>query len=396
MPHTTRGADLLVRSLALAGVERVFTLSGNQILPVFDAALETELELIHVRHEAAAVHMADAVGRLTCQPGVALVTAGPGFANTLSALYVALCAESPVVLLSGHTPRNQLGKAGFQEMAQAEMAGHVTKASWTVTDAARVGHDLARAMRIASSGRPGPVHVAIPFDILEEPLSRAATHEPAAEDFQPIVSLLDIATARTVVAELAEAQRPLVLGGPQLCGGQWRARLAQLGDLTFIPSIGMESPRGVNDPSLGAVAARLAEADTVLLLGKRLDYTLKFGQPSVFDGRCQFLHIDPDGHVLEQTRRALEDPARLVLTDIADAPAALERLLSVAGERSWKRGRWYERVTSSVDDRPREWLDLCSPPAGPLHPVELCRRLEEFLWQAEATVFVSDGGEFGQ
>ena len=93
---TRRGADLLVGALKSGGVRYLFTLSGNQIMPIFDASIGSGLELIHVRHEAAAVHMADAWGRLTGRPGAAMVTAGPGFANTLSALYVATMAESPL------------------------------------------------------------------------------------------------------------------------------------------------------------------------------------------------------------------------------------------------------------------------------------------------------------
>src|SRR5918912_1534203 len=99
-----RGADALARALAAAGVKRVFTLSGNHIMPVFDAALDAGLELIHVRHEAAAVHMADAWARLTGEVGIALVTGGPGHANAVSALYTARASQSPVVLLSGHAP----------------------------------------------------------------------------------------------------------------------------------------------------------------------------------------------------------------------------------------------------------------------------------------------------
>ena len=90
-----RGADLLVTTLSHLGVRNIFTLSGNQIMSVFDASLETTIDLLHVRHEAAAVHAADTWGRLKGEPGIALVTAGPGFANTLSALYVAMEAESP-------------------------------------------------------------------------------------------------------------------------------------------------------------------------------------------------------------------------------------------------------------------------------------------------------------
>src|SRR3954470_13119021 len=120
MKSPLRGADLLARSLAAAGTKHLFALSGNHVMPVFDAALDAGLELIHVRHEAAAVHMADAWGRLTGEPGIALVTGGPGHANAVGALYTALAADSPMVLLSGHAPTNELGKGSFQEMAQAE------------------------------------------------------------------------------------------------------------------------------------------------------------------------------------------------------------------------------------------------------------------------------------
>ena len=133
-----RGADLIARGLARAGTRYVFALSGNHVMPLFDAALDAKLPLIHVRHEAATVHMADAWGRLTGEVGVALVTGGPGHANAVSALYTALAAESPVVLLSGHAPTNELGKGAFQEMAQAEMAAPACKASWTVRSAQRL------------------------------------------------------------------------------------------------------------------------------------------------------------------------------------------------------------------------------------------------------------------
>ena len=114
-----RGADALVRSLVNAGVRHVFTLSGNHIMSVFDAALDVGLDLVHTRHEAAAVHMADAWARITGEPGIALVTAAPGHANALSALYTAQMAESAVVLLSGHAAHDEHERGSFQEMRQA-------------------------------------------------------------------------------------------------------------------------------------------------------------------------------------------------------------------------------------------------------------------------------------
>src|SRR5215216_7666492 len=148
MTQSLRGADIVARSLERLGVRHVFTLSGNHIMSIFDAAIETKLDLVHVRHEAAAVNMADAWGRLTGQAGIAMVTGGPGHANAVGALFTALGAESPMVLLSGHAATWELGRGGFQEMRQAEMAAPVAKASWTATAAAALGRDIDEAWRI--------------------------------------------------------------------------------------------------------------------------------------------------------------------------------------------------------------------------------------------------------
>jgi len=131
------GASRLVEALAAGGVRRLFTLSGNQILSVYDATIGRGVALVHTRHEAAAVHMADAWGRLTDEPGVALVTAGPGHLNAISALYGARMAESPVLLLSGASPRGQRGRGAFQEVDQVAAARPVVKAAWSLEDPAR-------------------------------------------------------------------------------------------------------------------------------------------------------------------------------------------------------------------------------------------------------------------
>ena len=130
-------------------------------MSVFDAALDAGLDLVHVRHEAAAVHMADAHGRLTGEAGIALVTGGPGHANAVGALFTALGAESPMVLLSGHAATWELGRGGFQELRQADMAAPVTKASWTVEldRDARPRHrrgDPHRHLGAARAGAPEP------------------------------------------------------------------------------------------------------------------------------------------------------------------------------------------------------------------------------------------------
>ena len=330
-----RGADVLARALAAAGTKHVFALSGNHIMPVFDAALEAQLSLVHVRHEAAAAHMADAWGRLTGQPGIALVTGGPGHANAVSALYTALAAESPMLLISGHAPLDELGKGAFQEMRQADVAAPLAKASWTAQSVDRLAQDVVLAWRLALSGRPGPVHLSVPNDVLD-----ALTDGPIPERRH-----FEVEGARTAPPpELLEAKRPLIIAGPSAmrepleCG---------------IPVIGMESPRGVNDPSLGRLAEVLGKADVVLLLGKRADFTLRFGK--AFAEHCRLLEAES-----------------LAPFDV-------------------KRTGWFDEVKAALRYRPPEWTNIRES----LHPAAVCREVQKLL-DAPDAVLVSDGGEFGQ
>ena len=385
MAVSARGADTLARSIKAAGISRLFTLSGNHIMPVFDAALSAGIELVHVRHEASAVHMADAWARLTGEPGVALVTGGPGHANAVSALYTAQMSESPVVLLSGHAPNRQAGWGAFQEMNQAAMAAPVTKASWAAESAAGLAADFARACRVARSGRPGPVHLSLPTDTLEQ---SAEGLLPAAHDYAPVAMPLDAGQAAALVARLARAQRPLVLVGPQGLTDAGRIRVATLQQAWRVPVVATESPRGANDPALGAFAPMLARADCVLLLGKRLDFTLQFGQ--AFDAACAFMQIDPDEREWARTRRALGE--RLHEALLADTYAALDSLaqLPLRGAPGW-----LAQVDTALAYRPPAWSDARGDGNG-LHPAELCRAVQQVLDTHADSVLVCDGGEFGQ
>jgi acetolactate synthase-1/2/3 large subunit len=387
MSRIHRGADALVQALADAGVRRIFTLSGNHIMPVFDACLTAGIDLVHTRHEASAVHMADAWARLRGEVGVALVTGGPGHANAVSALYTAQMSESPVLLLSGHAPGNQVGKGAFQEMKQAEMAAPVTKASWTCAHADSLAADVRRAMQLAQAGRPGPVHLSLPTDALEgsaqsgQPVASAPIHDP-----QPLAQQL----AGQVRAWLAQAQRPLILAGPAALTAAGRQQMAALEAATGIPVIGMESPRGSNDPSLGNFARLLAQADRILLLGKRLDFTLRFGEPPALAADCQFMQIDPEAAELARTRNAVG--ARLVLAVQADtAPAAA--LLGAQPAPAGPHSRWRDEVAVGLRARAPAGR---STTAGLLHPQEICSPLQAILDSHPASVLISDGGEFGQ
>lgn len=393
MGTSIRGADVVVQTLRQARVQKIFTLSGNQIMPLFDACVGSSIQLIHVRHEAAAVHMADAWGRLTNQAGIALVTAGPGHANCMGALYTALAAESPLVLLSGHAPLNQLGKGAFQEMPQAELAAKVCKAAWTVQSAEQLGQDLERALHIAVSGRPGPVQLNLPFDLLQTTLPSAVMETAQKNAASPTPLTLDASTNALVREHLAQAARPLILTGPALQHGGGRKTLATLAQTSNIPIISMESPRGINDPSSGRLAEVLGQADVIFLLGKALDFTLRFGTSIAAD--CKFLQIDSDADQLAQTQRNLDDPTRLLRAVQADPRACIKALLSPLKSTN---KTWFDEVQTALAYRPPAWQTLPSAPEQALHPVELCQAVQAMLDSAaaESSILIADGGEFGQ
>lgn len=392
MTKSLRGADIVARSLQRLGCRRIFTLSGNHIMSIFDAALDAGLDLVHVRHEAAAVHMADAHGRLTGEAGIALVTGGPGHANAVGALYTALAAESPMVLLSGHAATWELGRGGFQELRQADMARPVTKASWTAEGIETLGRDIAEAVRIALSGRRGPVHVSLPSDLLEARMDEAAVAWP---DNVPIArAALGDAECEEVVALLRAARRPLILAGPQLADAAGRALLTDLEAATGTPAIVLESPRGLADATLGALRDVAKRADLVVLIGKALDFTVKWMAAPEFDPALRVVAIDSDPELVARAQR--EKGGALAFAAVAD-PALAAQNLAAAAKRARPRGTaWLAEARHALDTRPAAWRSLVASAPGRLHPAEVFRALRPVIERDPDTVLICDGGEFAQ
>ena len=384
-----RGADIVMRTLQLAGHTTIFTLSGNHIMSLFDAAIDTRHRLVHTRHEAAAVHMADAWGRLTGEPGIAMVTGGPGHANAAAALMTAKGQESPLVLLSGHTETHQLGRGGFQELRQAEVAAPMAKASWTATATETLEADVAKAIRVARSGRPGPVHLSLPSDLLDATISADAVVRPELSAFATAPVPLGDAVAETIMANIATAQRPFILAGPALANGTGRDLLARIEAATNVPTAIMESPRGFNDATLGAFADAIRRADLIVLLGKALDFTLKFGEPPAIDAACRWIVIDPEAELVDRAIRERGD--RVVFACVADTHPAGEALIRHTRPRD---PAWLGEARSLLTNRPAAWEALASKTPGKLHPIEVFRALKPHV-PADA-VLICDGGEFAQ
>lgn len=387
-----RGADLVARALQRAGVSRVFSLSGNHIMPLYDALLEPQVPISHTRHEGAAVHMADAWGRLTGTPGIAMLTGGPGHANGVGALYTALASESPLVMLSGHAPLSELGKGSFQEMRQADMAEPVVKASWMAERFETLEEDIARAVRIATGGRPGPVHLSLPFDLLER-AEDGEGREPSKEAMRAEPQRLADRDARGLVDFIRSAKRPLCLVGPVLSETRAGRSSAELSDALGAPVLCMESPRGLNDPALGALSDIVARADAVLLLGKPVDFTLRFGRTPAFAADCRFAVVDPDPTALRRSVDLL-GAGRVMLSTVADSVPAAQQLIEAAGGSERHARSWTTDAEAAVAMRPA--VPDNAAQGDSVHPAEVGRAVEALLQSARDVVFISDGGEFGQ
>ncbi len=361
-------------------------------MPVFDAALDAGIELIHARHEAAAVHMADASTRISGELGVALVTGGPGHANAVSALFTALLAESPVLFLSGHAPTRELGMGAFQEMRQADVAAPVTQSGMDLRERRRACRRRCESNPHRAIGSPGTGARQPPGRCARKRCERDIR---ADERRSPcFADPIDAETGDALLRRLRNAARPVILVGPMGLTRRGRALAAALEDAAGIPVVGMESPRGMADPSLGAFAEMLAQADCVLLIGKRLDFTLQFGRSPAFDARCTFLQIDADEAELERSRRAVGE--RLAATAVADMDSALHTLTSSASAHSSAHESWRAEVRDAVRYRPPAWDDARSTIAQRLHPVQALRPLQALLDSHPDSALVADGGEFGQ
>ncbi len=359
-------------------------------MPIFDACIDTDINLIHVRHEAAAVYMADAWAQLSGEIGVALVAAGPGFINALSPLYSAMAAESPTLLISGDTPMAQDGMGAFQELAQTVMSTPICKAALRCENAKELGNNIATAIQIAKSGRPGPVHLSIPIDLLTQQVGNVDL--PLAHQFVPEVMPLGANSVINILKILSSANRPLVLTGPASNPSRAAKIAKSLEESLDTPVIAVQSPRGLRDPALGTFAQILPEADVVLCLGKKVDFSINLAQSPPFGAQCQFMVIEADAKALNQAKSLLG--GRTIVSVLGDATVAMQQLIEANENNPTNRRCWREKVKQAIAAYDNDFVNDSKSEKN--HPAALCRSVQRVLESVQEPILVTDGGEFGQ
>lgn len=300
-PH---GGALLVDCLAAQGVERVFCIPGESYLAALDGLHDKDIHVVVARHEGAAAMMAEATGKLTGRPGVAFVTRGPGATNASAGVHVAFQDSTPMVLFIGQVASDQRDREAFQEVDYRAMFGPLAKWVGEIDRADRIPEYVSHAFHVAQTGRPGPVVLALPEDMLSGPAVGKAVAAATLPSGQAPEA--DIAA---VIDRLARAERPMVIVG----GASWTAEAARsLGD--FAQTMGLpvgasfrcqdfldnRHPNYVGDVGIGinpALAQQVRDADVILALGARLGemttsgYTLLTAPVATQD--LIHIHADP-------------------------------------------------------------------------------------------------------
>ncbi|HKX19561.1 MAG TPA: thiamine pyrophosphate-binding protein [bacterium] len=399
---TLRGAHLALRCLKLEGVRKLFTIVGDTILPICDAAVDEGMELVDTRHEAAALHMADAWARVTGEPAVALVTGGPGFANAISALPPIHASESPVILLAGCGELAERGMYGFQEIDQVGLAAPATKGAWMVPDRRRIPDMIATAFRTALEGRRGPVHLTVPIDIQEAVVAETDMHAYPPDEYRsPGVALGDPALVQQAIAVLRVADRPVVVAANAARASLAPETLRELIETTNLPCFTVEQARGLlsddhplcfgyADPALNDTAKHFREADVILLLGKRLDHRYRYGRTPFFDAAAKLIQVDPSPAEIGRNRG-------VHVGILGDIGAVVGQMTAAARDAGPGVGRWtgvaaWRRQLAETRNAQRRRFEAFGTDETPLHAMRVLRDVDAMT--DDDTVLVVDGGDF--
>lgn len=327
--NTLTGAQILIESLKREGVEVVFGYPGGAVIPIFDAILDSPIELILVRHEQGATHMADGYARATGKPGVALVTSGPAATNTLTGIYTAQMDSVPLIVLSGQTITPALGTDAFQECDTSGMSYAVTKHSYLVKDATQLPRIVKESFHIAKTGRPGPVLIDLPKDT-----SSTYVEMPLDDEMDLPGYTIPTHAEQDKVSAAAElisaAKKPLLLVGHGASISGAHKQVLELAEKMQIPVVstllGLGAFPGSHDLSMGMLGMHgtayanmaVVGCDLIFSIGSRWDDRIT-GKLDEFAKDAKKIHLDIDNAEFDKVIQPdvkLHGDAKMVLEQL--------------------------------------------------------------------------------
>ncbi len=381
------GGRLVARLLRNEGVSTVFTLSGLHVAPIYAGCVDEGVRLVDTRHEQAAAHAADAWARLTRGVGVAIVTAGPGVTDAVTGVANAWAAQSPLVLLGGAAPTFNQGRGSLQEMAQVPLFQGITKWADRVPSADLIPSFLAKAFRVARAGRPGPVFLELPWDVLSNGADEALASAQVLYRTDAR-SPGDPAKLDEALALLSRAERPVVMAGSSIWRDDAVGALERFASRSGIPVFLNGMGRGClprEHPAFFDLARKdaLGAADVVLVVGTPLDFRLGYGTEPTFAAGAKVVQVDIDPTEIGRNR-----PIDVGI--LGDARSVLDALAS--GLRGTTPKEWPLSLREKEAVRRERQREFEASDQRPIHHFRLARAIDTVASRAGDVTYVADGG----
>jgi len=382
---TLHGGRLVASRLRAHGVRKLFTLSGGHLFSIYDGCREVDIDIVDVRHEASAGFAAEGWAKVTREPGVAALTAGPGVTNGMSALGSAQQNNSPMVVLGGRAPSMRWGQGSLQEIDHIPFVRPLVKFAATAASTAEIPGLVDEAFTIATSPHTGPTFLDFPLDHVfmeaEEPEPEPAPASARSAD------LADGGQLERAVALLASAERPVIMAGTNLYWGRGEHELLTLAETLRIPVFLNGLARGCvpADHELFYARARshaLRGADLALVIGVPMDFRLGFG--ASFGEETELVAID----VAEPGR---PHPREVSAGLFGSLPDTLKALCSGVGA-ALDSAAWLFSLREAESEKRASEAELLNDPRAPLHPMRLYKELGEVL--DRNAIVIGDGGDF--
>ncbi|CAB4698988.1 unannotated protein [freshwater metagenome] len=375
----THGGDLAVLAAQAHGINHLFTLSGAHVFPIYDGAVHRDLPIIDVRHEQTAVFAAEATARLTRTPGLAVVTAGPGVTNGVSAVANAFYNGAPLLMLGGRAPAGRWGQGALQEIDHPPLLAPVTKLAATVKKTEEIGNEVFDALALARTPHRGPTFLDIPMDIFFGP---ATTHPVAA--WTPQTRQVNADEVARIADLIKKSSSPLLILGSDVWAGSAEKEALEFAESIQIPVITNGTARGIiprGNPLLATKARSFAfrSADLILVVGTPLDFRLGYGD----FGSAKVIHVSdsPSGIATHATLSASTSG------DLSAIFTALTNSLSHQVSSEWR-----ELITQAALKSASKERELLEADLSPIHPARIYGELLPKL--ADDAVIIGDGGDF--